>query len=235
MTATEMRRPSSFAPLSVTFATGKTGTRLQHEYGAEGLGVWAALLAAAKRNQGLVTFAHDTDWQALGIFSAPSFTLRAFLKTTGNMKQTRTTTHGHVMYVQITHYTDWNNDAHRGFDRERKTRKADESNRNNPGSEPEANWKVSATELELEEELTKAHTSKTDVRAADQLDTEKTLELSRIIEQLHGVNGNTWTTLEPLAAQVPLSVLADLRTRSTGKGTGWIVRALRSEIAERAR
>ena len=88
--------------------------------------------------------------------------------------------------------------------------------------------------LEEIREDTKAHTSTTDVRAAIQLDPEKSLELSKIIGELHGVNGNTWQTLEPLAAQVPLNVLADLRTRCTGKGTGWAVRALQAEIAERA-
>lgn len=83
---------------------------------------------------------------------------------------------------------------------------------------------------ERERDREQAHTSKTDAQAALQLDHEKAFELTRIIGELHGVNGSTWSTLEPLAARVPLSVLADLRTRSTGKGPGWVIRALQDEI-----
>ena len=94
---------------------------------------------------------------------------------------------------------------------------------------------IAREDASLEEirEDTKAHTSKADAQTALQLDPEKSLELSKIIGELHGVNGTTWTTLEPLAARVPQSVLADLRTRSAGKGTGWVVRALQAEIRER--
>jgi hypothetical protein len=102
-----------------------------------------------------------------------------------------------------------------------------------PGTIPPPFPQDSVTGLGREVLSTKAHTSKADVRAANQLDPEKSLELSRIIGELQGVNGTTWTTLEPLAQRVPLAVLADLRTRCAGKGTGWIVRALRDEIRTR--
>lgn len=77
-------------------------------------------------------------------------------------------------------------------------------------------------------------TSKTDAQTANgQLDPEKSLELARILGELRGVDQTTYATLAPLAGQVPLAVLADLRTRCTGKGPGWIVRALKAEIKER--
>ena len=152
-----MRRPSPFAPLSVTFATGKTGTAIQNKHGLEGLGTWAAMIAAAKRGRGQIVFAHEADWQAIGILRPPSFTLREFLKTTGNMKQTRTETHGHVMYVQLTHYEDWNNDAQRQDARERKSRYDAEKKRTKNERLP--NWKrtkkSAELELEAEEELEK--------------------------------------------------------------------------------
>jgi hypothetical protein len=132
-----MRRPNFYAPLSVTFATDPMGTRLQEEYGAEGLGVWAAMIAAAKRGRGQIVFAHDSDWQAIDILSPPSFTLRAFLKTTGTMKQTSTKTHGRVLYVLLTRYEDWNDDARRGRERERKACTDAESNRKSSGRVPE--------------------------------------------------------------------------------------------------
>ena len=75
----------------------------------------------------------------------------------------------------------------------------------------------------------KAFTFKADV-TANELDPEKTIELGKLIEVLRDVNGTTWNTLSPLAAQVPFNVLADLRIRAKGKGTGWIIRALQAEI-----
>lgn len=148
-----MRRPAAYAPLSVTFATGKTGSVLQDKLGLEGLAAWACLIAAAKRGAGQVVFAHDRDWQAIGVMRAPEFSVRDFLKTTGQLKQTRTTRHGHVMYVQLTSYERWNNDARRQDERERKTRYSEETNRNKAGRLAEHNRKQSASELELDLEL----------------------------------------------------------------------------------
>jgi hypothetical protein len=148
-----VRRPSSYAPLSVTFSSGRTGTAIQRKYKAEGLGVWAAIIAAGKRGRGQIVFAHDADWQAIGIFEPPSFALRDFLKTTGQLKQTRTTRHGHVMYVQLTRYGDWNKDAYRQGERERKARYSEETNRNKAGRMAEGRRRLSASELELELEL----------------------------------------------------------------------------------
>lgn len=93
-----------------------------------------------------------------------------------------------------------------------------------PDSNPASNLAV--LEVEIEKEQEQGPTP----RAANQLDPEKALELSKIIGELHGVNGSTWQTLEPLAARVPLAMLADLRTRSAGKGPGWVIRALQAEI-----
>ncbi|MCR4339132.1 MAG: hypothetical protein NUW01_04500 [Gemmatimonadaceae bacterium] len=88
---------------------------------------------------------------------------------------------------------------------------------------------ASPEQRESKKEKEQALTSKADA-SANGLDPEKTLELGKIIEQLRGVDDRTWNILQPLAAQVPQSILADLRTRSTGKGPGWIVRALQAEI-----
>jgi hypothetical protein len=145
-----MRRPAPYAPLSVTFATGRTGTAIQNKHGLEGLAVWAAMIAAAKRGRGQIVFATASDWQAIGILRPPKFTLTEFLKTTGRMKQTRTTRHGHVMYVDLTAYEAWNNDAYRQRERERKTSKSEESNRNKSGRIAEWKRKSSAAEVELE-------------------------------------------------------------------------------------
>lgn len=145
-----MRRPSTYVPLSVTFATDKTGETIQHKYGIEGLGVWAAMIAAAKRGRGSITFAHESDWQAIGILSPPSFLLKDLLKTTGRIHQTRSRQHGRVIYADLTHYSDWNDDAHKGFERERKASKPGNSKRKTAGSKPEVNRKVCAPDLEVE-------------------------------------------------------------------------------------
>jgi hypothetical protein len=145
-----MRRPAAFAPLSVTFATGRTGTAIQNKHGLEGLAAWAAMIAAAKRGRGQIVFAHDSDWQAIGLLQPPKFELRDLLKTTGQLKQTRTTRHGHVTYVQLTRYEDWNDDAYRQRERERKSRTDEESGRNKTGRVAEYKRKPNAAEVELE-------------------------------------------------------------------------------------
>jgi hypothetical protein len=105
-----MKRPERYVPLSLTFATGRTGTALLEQYGVEGLGAWAAMLAAAKGNQpeGQVVFRHEDDWAAIGLgFHPPSFTLAAFLTYLGRRKLIRRTRHGRVTYVEITQWGRW--------------------------------------------------------------------------------------------------------------------------------
>ena len=136
-------------------------------------------------------------------------------------------------------------DARRKADRERK-RIARGFAPKRPQDSPQDNQIVSAGQSadspqerphaegsENKKDQKQALTSKADV-TANRLDPERTLELGKIIEVLRGVDDRTWNTLQPLAAQVPRSVLADLRTRATGKGPGWVVRALQAEIKERA-
>jgi len=180
-----MRRPAAYAPLSVLFATGKTGVALQNRHGVEGIGVWACMIAAAKRAGGQIVFAHDQDWQAIGIFEPPAFTLGEFLKTTGQLKQTRCTRHGHVRYVVLTRYGEWNDDAYRERERQRKSRYSQESERNKSGRLAEHKRKQSASELELdlevEEELT--HSPRTTTTpASDDIDFQA------------ADNGGAWTT-----------------------------------------
>lgn len=168
-----MRRPTAYAPLSVLFATSRTGIAIQREHGAEGLGVWAALIAAAKRGRGQIVFANDTDWAAIGISHPPTFTLATFLKTTGRMKQTRTTRHGHVVYVQLTRYEDWNNDVRRQDARERKSRNDEENKRTK--SERLANHLRTEMSAELELEL----------EAEEELDRSSEPPLRELLEPAH--------------------------------------------------
>ena len=121
-------RPGPYVPLSVLFATGKTGTAIQERFKVAGLGVWAAMLATAgEGNRGEILFRHDEDWSAIGLevgvaLHPIDFTLREFLSFMGRQKQTRTTRQGRALYVQITQWERWNNERKRDLARRRSSR-----------------------------------------------------------------------------------------------------------------
>jgi hypothetical protein len=121
-------RPAQYVPLSVTFATGKTGTAILERFGVEGLGAWAALLATAGAGQGQVVFRHEEDWAAIGLGGRElGFSLLEFLRFLGQRKQTRKTQHGRVIYTQLTRWEEWNNTRLREVARQQKSRKRGKS------------------------------------------------------------------------------------------------------------
>lgn len=234
-----MRRPSAYAPLSVTFATGKTGTAIQKKHGVEGIAVWAAMIAAGKRGKGQIVFAHDADWIAIGLLSPPVFTLREFLRTTGNVKQTRTKTHGHVMYVQLTHYGEWNDDAHTQRERERKSSKTQESNRKKTGGLPEEKRSPFATEAEQEaEEELDSGSPRTLVKLHTNGLPDLTIELQKILDCCKDADTRSLGTLLAAANGLPLASIVNVREscrRQRGRvGVGYAVNALKSELVERS-
>jgi hypothetical protein len=116
-------------PLAVTFAHGKTGTRLLERFGRDGLLVWVCYLGACKRNwiQGRLTYTCEPDgWMKLGLLGyEPGFTLAEFFAFTGRLKQTRRSDSrrgGSVVEVFCTNWQAWNLDASRESDAERKAR-----------------------------------------------------------------------------------------------------------------
>lgn len=156
-----MKRPEPFVPLSIRFATGKTGSRILESFGVEGLGVWGCFLAACKasRPQGEISFASEPEgWALLGLTGfEPQFTLEAFFTFTGRMKQTRRTRSGRVSYVVCTSWGDWNDAAKREAAKRRKSRSRPPSRRDikrTSGvteSEPKRDLDIEI-ELEREEE-----------------------------------------------------------------------------------
>jgi hypothetical protein len=122
-------RPEQFVPLSVRFATGNTGTRLQERFGLEGLGVWAAFLAACKRNrpEGEIEYASEAELaNVLGLVQPPTgFTLEEFFAYTGQLKRTRKTRKtraGRVQNVRATAWERWHDVRERDAARVRKSR-----------------------------------------------------------------------------------------------------------------
>lgn len=57
---------------------------------------------------------------------------------------------------------------------------------------------------------------------------EKEVELEKLVRALNGANGKTAAILRPLVYALPLSVVADVRSRAQGKGAGWAVNALKA-------
>ena len=104
-------RRRRWIPLSVEFPFDKTGTHLQDEYGPAGLGMWVALLTAAKRAPIQGQFSYTTEaeaWQQLGIVDPPC-TFDEFVSFTGRIKKTRKRRRGRITDVQITGWEQWNN------------------------------------------------------------------------------------------------------------------------------
>jgi hypothetical protein len=164
--AEKLRRPGPYTPLSATFHTGRTGTAILEKFGLAGLGVWAAMLAAAKAEEGMIIFRHEDDWGAIGLAAhPPEFELKTFLTYLGRRKQTRTTRQGRVMYVELTRWTDWTKQKDREESAWRMSRKRAESKRNTVRTvnelEPNENERSPARareELELDIEIPKAVT-----------------------------------------------------------------------------
>lgn len=137
-------------PLDSRLAFGKFGTRLDSEFGIEGIGVWVLFLAACKREptQGTFTFSsEDEAWSKIGS-RPPVHTFQTYLTFFGRMKQTRSTRSGRTTYVEIRGWDEWNTPKTRG---------------QNPRSEPQITNGLSqsvgemspdvAPELELEVEV----------------------------------------------------------------------------------
>jgi len=101
-------RRRRWVALDVEFTATPLGARLLGEFGNEGLLVWVALLAAAKRSpiEGTVRFHSEADlWGQLGI-EAPPFPIDRFLMITGRLKETRRRTQGRATYVRLTRWED---------------------------------------------------------------------------------------------------------------------------------
>jgi hypothetical protein len=145
-------RRRRWIPLSVEFPFDKTGTRLQEEFGAAGIGVWVAMLTAAKRSHVQGTFSYTTEeeaWINLGI-TTPPFPLDEFLRVTGQLKKTRRRRRGRITDVQITAWEEWNDAPRTGSGRSQKSWSQDDSARQDRASERDSDTE-SEREIEIDE------------------------------------------------------------------------------------
>lgn len=123
---TSDRRRRQYVPLSVHFAAGHTGQKLQERHGLEGLGAWACFLAAAKRSpiQGSVEWYSEEDgWRQLQVKARPSFTFEEFVATLGRLHLAKTTKRGEVKTTSIRAWNEWNLTIKRQQDADKKSRK----------------------------------------------------------------------------------------------------------------
>ncbi len=148
------RRPELFLPLSVRFASGRTGTALQNRFGLPGLAVWAAYLAACKLNrpEGEIVYASETEgWAILGLRGhEPEFSLQEFFGFTGNLKKTRRTRSGQLTYVVCTPWGRWTKTQKQEAERRRKARLRGQSERD---TERTQDGKLTGQESDLEVEV----------------------------------------------------------------------------------
>ena len=145
-------RRRRWIPLSVEFPFDKTGTRLQEEFGAAGLGVWVALLTAAKRGQVQGTFTYTTEaeaWLNLGI-TPPPFPLDDFLRLTGQLHKTARRHRGRITDIQIRAWNEWNSTQNSEVSREQTARSKRTNTPDLPGTERDSDTD-SEREIEIDE------------------------------------------------------------------------------------
>ena len=101
-------RNRTWVAVGVHFTSDGLGQKLRREFGNEGLAVWVALLAAAKRYpvEGMISYSNDADlWGLLGV-DPPAFTADAFFKVTGAHHETRRSRRSGLMKVTLTNWDD---------------------------------------------------------------------------------------------------------------------------------
>jgi hypothetical protein len=241
----QFRRPDLFVPLSVRFATGRTGTALQDRFGLEGLAVWAALLAACKleRPPGQITWASESEiWNKLGLTGhEPSFTFDEFLTFTGRLKITKRrnvsrTRYGRIQHVFITVWSRWTKTVEREADRERKARKAATST---PETSRKPTRKRSGMKPELEQEQEREVEKGKTTRAREALPAANGLPLA--VERLiltTEATGRSAAAIRKAARDLPEAcsarVLESLQARKPrpDNPAGYVVAALKAERDE---
>jgi hypothetical protein len=219
------KRRSQYVPMETRIAFGDFGTKLIDKWGMEGIAGWLLLLAACKREsvQGQFIYTSDFEgWSKLGA-TASGYTLDEFFTYTGRLKKTSRTRHGRTQYVTVTRWEEWNTPP---------------ANRQNPRKQPQitehlpenTSEKEPVTRLEVEAEV-EVEIEKG--RAEEPAHLEQ--EIVKLLK-LEGCDGRSAATVAMYARQLPIGVVADIRTRAyeTGKGIRWAVSALKDEAKERA-
>jgi hypothetical protein len=242
-----VRRPSSYVPLSVNVATGRTGTALLERYGLSGLGAWVALIATAGiGNTGRVMFRHEEDWGAIGLGAVEvPFTLREFLRFLGQRKQTRTTRQGRVMYVELTQWERWNKIRRTEVARQQKARKRRELE---PDIEPDNSRTQSGhmpdPEAEAETEKFKGNALSRSEGTGEGLPVNNELGIARLLAFV-GEQGSseqqaaTEGTIRGLSRRLPEGALAKVLESAESKNgeiqnrAAYVVGSLKKELVER--
>lgn len=122
MTADSRRR--RWYAMPVDWPHDNLGTRLHASFGNDGIAVWSALVAAAKRNhvEGTFTFATEEEaWHNLGL-TPTVFTLEDFFRMTGRLKQTSKRRRGRVTDITLTRWEELQKTVTRSLEAERKAR-----------------------------------------------------------------------------------------------------------------
>jgi hypothetical protein len=113
-----------------------------------GIGVWCALLTAAKRAHIQGTFSYTTEaeaWRNLGIHEPP-FPFDDFLKVTGLLHKTRKRRRGRITDIEIRAWDEWNSTQKSEVTREQTSRSKAINTTEMPGTEIEIE-----SEIEIDE------------------------------------------------------------------------------------
>lgn len=141
-----MVRKQWFA-LSSSIFDSDLGVDVREQFGTVGLCMWVGFLAACKRNTVPGKIRYSSEAECLSLMGLPGvelvnedldpFTLDEFWTFLGHRKQTKVTRRKRLTDVTATRWEEWQKDARRQRDAERKARSRDESGRTEPGDEPD--------------------------------------------------------------------------------------------------
>lgn len=123
------------------------GVDLREEFGTVGLCMWVGFLAACKRNNPPGKISYTTDGECLSLMGLPGvelvdeelepFKLDDFWTFLGQRKQTSVTRRKRLVYVSSTRWGQWQNDAGRQREAERKRRSRAQNGRTESGQSPD--------------------------------------------------------------------------------------------------
>lgn len=157
-------RRRQYVPVSTTLLWSRTGTAILERFGLEGIGVYVALLVAAKKGspQGTIELRKGLEWADLGLggFEPKDWTLDDLLKLLGQRKKTSRRRVGRLLYVTFSRWEDWNQTPRKQVEAARKSRKRAENTADNRADMRGKSVAVTPpeveVELEVEEELVTA-------------------------------------------------------------------------------
>lgn len=210
------------------FPHGATAQRIYQQFGRDGLLVWHLFLCACKRGIPEGTFSYtceEAGFAQLGLGNPqdrPQFTLEAFFKFTGRIKQTRSTRSGQVKDVCSTNWQQWQS-----------TRKRATSGDELPAtdSDSDSDKDILRAEDRPEKDLTVLPLAAPN-GALQVLGTDRIESYQRLLDRVGKGDGGTPRVLQGLCKKLPSERIDEVAERYASRRVpaGVLVNTLKAEV-----